>query len=497
MTTSPAPIRELAPARAAAPSATDSAHPREDQHPFEGHELSFFGVITVLIASLLAIIDFFIVNVALPQIDHSLHASTAILELVVAGYGISYSLLLVLGGRLGDVLGRRRLFLGGMAAFGITSLLCGLAPSAGLLVAARIAQGASAAAMVPQVLATIQASTQGQRRARAIAMYGACGGVASVAGQLLGGVLISANIAGTGWRPIFLVNVPIVIVGLILAARVVPETRSAHPSRPDILGTVLLSIAVLTLLIPLMEGRSLGWPLWTWVMLAVFPISAVAFGFVERRRERAGHLPFVPPSLVRTPSMRSGLLVVIPFFTGFGGFMFIYAIMLQKGLHFSALSAGLALTPLGITFFVASLLSPRLANRFGRNVIGAGAVLQGVGLGGLIITVLTMWPHLTPLNMALSMAIIGFGQGMVMSPLFRIVLSHVPATRAGVGSGVLVTTQQSSLALGVATLGSLFLSLSGSHTIGMRQAFAIVVGVQISLAVMVIVVSRMLSADND
>src|SRR5690349_10992156 len=199
--------------------------------------LNGLGLFTVLLAAALPLIDFFIVNVALPTIGRDLHASESVLELVVAGYGLAYAVLLVLGGRLGDLFGRRRLFLGGMAAFGVTSLACGLAPSAWTLVAARVAQGAAAAAMLPQVLATIQSATAGPRRAKAMGLYGATAGLSMVAGQILGGILVAADLWGTGWRSVFLVNVPVVVVGLVLAVRGVPETRSQHPEPVDGPGT--------------------------------------------------------------------------------------------------------------------------------------------------------------------------------------------------------------------------------------------------------------------
>lgn len=229
--------------------------------PAAAPSLSGAGLVTVLLAASLPLVDFFIVNVALPAIGSDLSASEALLELVVAGYGVTYAVLLVLGGRLGDLFGRRRLFIGGMAAFGLTSLACGLAPDAWTLVAARAAQGASAALMLPQVLATIQSTTSGGRRAHAMSLYGATAGLSMVVGQILGGVLVAADIAGTGWRSIFLVNVPVVVLGLILAVRHVPDTRARHPEPVDVPGTVLLAVALLALLAPLTEGRATGWPL--------------------------------------------------------------------------------------------------------------------------------------------------------------------------------------------------------------------------------------------
>jgi MFS family permease len=212
-----------------------------------------------LLGTLLAMIDFFIVNVALPTLAVDLDASGAALELVVSGYATAYAVLLVVGGRLGDAFGRRRLFVLGMAAFTATSLLCGLAPTAATLVAARVLQGAAAALMVPQTLSTIQATGDPASRARAIGWFGATGGIAAVVGQVLGGVLVDADLAGSQWRPIFLVNVPIGLAGLWLARTRLPETRSPRPARPDVAGTVLLAAAVVAVLLPLTEGRSARW----------------------------------------------------------------------------------------------------------------------------------------------------------------------------------------------------------------------------------------------
>src|SRR5580698_1102406 len=245
--------------------------------PAAGTALTGTGLAIVLVGVLLPMVDFFIVNVALPTIGRDLHASAPLLELVVSAYASAYALLLVVGGRLGDAFGRKRLFLAGMAAFTLTSLACGLAPTAPLLVAARAAQGASAALMVPQVLSTIQAATQGEYRARALARYGATGGLAAVLGQVLGGLLVSANIDGLTWRPNFLVNVPIGLAGLFLARRYVPDTRHGAPAPIDGRGTVLLGLTVLAVLIPLTEGRSLRWPAWTIAMLVIAPIAAAAF----------------------------------------------------------------------------------------------------------------------------------------------------------------------------------------------------------------------------
>ncbi|MFE5889202.1 MFS transporter [Streptomyces sp. NPDC056462] len=440
--------------------------------------LGGLGLFTVLLGAALPLIDFFIVNVALPTIGHDLAASEAVLELVVAGYGLAYAVLLVLGGRLGDLFGRRRLFLGGMAAFGLTSLACGLAPSAWTLVAARVAQGAASAAMLPQVLATIQAATSGQRRAKAMGLYGATAGLSMVAGQILGGVFVAADIAGTGWRSVFLVNVPVVLVGLFLAARAVPETRSQRPEPLDGAGTVLLAVSLLALLAPLTEGRAAGWPLWTWLSLAAFPFVAGAFYAVERRADRAGRTPLVPPSLFALTSLRRGLVMIVPFSIGFSGFMFVIAVALQQGAGLGPVSAGVALVPMAVVFFFVSLAGPRLVARHGTRVVTAGAVIQGVGVALMALAAWRFWPDFGFVELLPGAAIAGAGQALQLPVIFRIVLSEVPAARAGVGSGVMITTQQSSLALGVATLGTLFLSLAA--TMGMGDALVITLVVQLA-----------------
>jgi len=446
--------------------------------------LGGLGLFTVLLAAALPLIDFFIVNVALPTIAADLSASESVLELVVAGYGLAYAVLLVLGGRLGDLFGRRRFFLGGMAAFGLTSLACGLAPTAWTLVAARIAQGAASAAMLPQVLATIQAATAGPRRAKAMGLYGATAGLSMVLGQILGGVLVAATPlsflfgAGGGWRAVFLVNVPVVLVGLVLAARTVPETRARRPEPVDVPGTVLLATALLTLLAPLTEGRAAGWPLWTWLSLAAFPFVAAAFYAVERRADRLGRTPLVPPSLFALVSLRRGLVVILPLSVGFSGFMFVIAVALQQGAGLSPVRAGLALAPLAVTFLFTSIAGPRLIARYGSRVVAAGALLQGVGVGLIALAAWLSWPDLGLVALLPGGAIAGVGQALQLPVIFRIVLSEVPPARAGVGSGVLTTAQQSALALGVATLGTLFLSLVPG--LGMRDALLITLLVQLA-----------------
>ena len=459
-----------------------------------GAPLSPVALAAALLGVLLAMIDFFIVNVALPSMATDLSASTEVLELVVSGYATAYAVLLVVGGRLGDAFGRRRLYLAGMAAFTLTSLLCGLAPTAPALVAARVLQGAAAALLVPQTLATIQATGTTASRARAVGWFGATGGIAAVVGQVLGGVLVSADLGGSQWRPIFLVNVPIGLAGFWLARTRLPETRSPLPTRPDVAGTLLLAAAVVSVLLPLTEGRADGWPLWSLVMLATAPLWAAVFAAVERRLERRGRTPLLPPSILEHRSLSVGLALAAPFFAGFGAFMFVYALVVQGALGWSPAAAGLALTPMAGSFLVASLLMPRVIGRLGRSVVTAGAALQAAGLLVLAATLWATWPHVDAVALAPGLVIAGFGQGWVMPALIRVVLSEVPVASAGAGSGVFSTTQQLALAVGVAGLGSLFVSLAAPASLGTRTAFLIILGLQAVVAMAIVLGSRALPA---
>jgi EmrB/QacA subfamily drug resistance transporter len=426
-------------------------------------------VFIMLAGAFLPIMDFFITNVALPSIDASLRASASSLELVIAGYGVAYASLLVLGGRLGDRYGRRRVFFGALIAFVLASLACGVAPGIGVLIAARVVQGAAAALLIPQVLASFHAVLDGERKARALALYGATSGIAAVVGQLVGGLLVSANIAGTGWRPIFLVNVPIGLAVLVVATRVVPDTRSPHPVGIDLPGTVLFAATLTALLVPLTEGHALGWPWWTWLMLAVAVVIGAVTYSVEQRAERRGEIPLLPPSLLRLRSMSRGLVMVFAFSIGFGAFMFVFALTVQDGLHEDALHGGLAVLPMALLFFAGSLVAPRVITRFGRGALAIGAVVQFAGLAALVAVLLMKWPHVSLWAMAIPLALAGAGQSLLFAGLFRSVLADVPMRLGGVGSGVLITLQQSGLALGVATLGSLYLAMEPHST---SHAFA-------------------------
>jgi MFS family permease len=422
--------------------------------------LSNPALAVLLLGVALVPIDMFVVNVALASIGRDLAASTAQLEAVVSGYGVALAVVLVIGGRLGDRFGRRRVFLAGMAGFTLASLVCGLAPGIGVLVAARVAQGLAAALILPQVLSIIQAGTTGAARIRAIGWYGGVGSLAMIVGMLLGGLLLGADIAGTGWRPIFLINVPVGVLALVLVPRLLPESRATAPHGVDRAGTALLAVALLALMVPLLEGRTLGWPGWIVALLVAAPVVAVAFALVERRAERAGRPALLPPSILGLPSMRRGLAVVAPFFLGVGGFLFVIALVLQHGMALDPFTAGTTMVPFAIAFGVAALTAPRLGARLGRRVVAIGMVVMLIGLLATAAVVTAGWPHPAPLAVAAGLVVVGFGQAMAAIPMFGVVLSGVPTAHAGVVSGVLATTQQGSLAVGTALFGTLYAAVA-------------------------------------
>lgn len=426
------------------------------------------ALVAVLAAVTLPVISFFSVNVALGQIGAELGASEAMLQLVVATYGVAYASLVVIGGRLGDGFGRRRVMVLGLVGFIATSLLCAIAQSPEQLVAARLVQGVAAALIAPQVLATIHASNEGPHRDRAVGLFGAMAGVATSIAFLIGGALTSADVDWLGWRAVFWINAPIGVAVIVAALRWMPEVRGPSRPRLDLAGAGLLAVAMTLLVGPLTEGRSVGWPAWTWVALAAFVPAAVAFVWWQRRGERRGGMPLVPPSMFAMRSMAVGLAIGAPFFTAFGGFMFVYALTAQAA-GMSALETGVSLLPMSLLFLAASVLASRLTQRFGVNVLTAGALLATVGYAAIGLAVGSGGPSDTTTVLP-AMALCGFGIGLVWSPLFGIVLSQVPSVAAGLGSGILITTLQMFLGLGSALVGSLYLGLAPGG--GPSTAFA-------------------------
>jgi len=420
-------------------------------------ELANAGLYVLLAGQLLPMIDFSIVNVALGAIAHSFQVSASALALMVAVYGVAFAVCLAMGGRLGDSFGWRRIFRCGVLLFGIASLLCGLADSIWMLLAARALQGVAAALIVPQVLATIHVGLSGHAHSRALGFFGAIGGLAFIFGQVLGGYLVSADFGGMGWRSVFLINLPVCFAVLVSSYRWLPESCLEDAATVDLPGTLLLTCVILSLLLPLALGPSLQW---TWpclaLLAAVLPLLA-ALWWVELRQERKDAAPLLPPSLLRLHSVRFGLFLGVLFFACWSGFMFVLALTLQGGAGQTPQQSGDAFVALGVAYFVAALLSSRVVVRLGKvPTLLLGCAIQMSGLVGLMLTLEWAWPQLSVLNLIPATVLIGIGQAFIVSCFFRIGLSEVPAEQAGAGSSMLSTIQQAAFGLGSALFGTLF-----------------------------------------
>ncbi|WP_258018428.1 MFS transporter [Streptomyces noursei] len=414
----------------------------------------------ILTGAFVAVLDTFIVLVAAPAIQADLHASDADVQLILAGYQLTYAIALITGARLGDRFGRKRLFQWGMALFTVSSVGCALAPDAGVLIAARLVQGLSAAAMFPQVFAMLQVLVPAERRSRAFGALGAVIGIAGAVGQLLGGVLVSADLFGSSWRPIFWVNVPVGLVALALTARYVPETRAPQARRLDLPGAGVLTLALALLVVPLVEGRAAGWPRWTWFSLAASVLAFVAFALVERRVDASGGAPLVRLRLFRERPFAVGMSLVLLAYAGINSFFLVFSLTLQDGLGQDALGAGLFYLPFAVVFLATSLLAGRLA-RFGRRVLQVGALITFLGFGSTVVTVATAGPELTAWRLVPTLALVGAGNGLLVTPLLSAVLAGVRPEETGMASGLLSTGQQVGGAVGVAVLGVLFYGALG------------------------------------
>jgi EmrB/QacA subfamily drug resistance transporter len=419
-----------------------------------------------MMAVFAVVLDFFVVNVALPSVQADLHAGSAATEWIVAGYGLTFAVLIITGGRLGDRYGRRRVFVAGMALFVLASALCGLANSPALLVAARFAQGAGGALISPNVLAIIGVSYTGAARVRAITAYGMVMGLAAVGGQLLGGLIIAANPLGLSWRAIFLVNIPIGLVALAMTPRQIAESRALQAGRLDLRGVTLATLGLVALVLPLVEGATQHWPWWTWVSLALSPAILALFAADQVRAERQGRSPLLPPSLFRRPELVSGLVTQLAFWCGQAALFLVLALYLQLGRGLGALQAGLVFTVLAAAYLATSLRAPAMTLRFGRRLISVGALGLAAGEGVLILTAAEQPGPVAWLIPGLVLT--GAGMGLCITPLTSTVLAHVDPQRAGAVTGMLSTMQQVGNSIGVAVTGVIFF---GQLPAGYARAF--------------------------
>ncbi|SEM46291.1 MFS transporter [Streptacidiphilus jiangxiensis] len=440
----------------------------------------------VLTATFMYALDFFIVNVAIPSMQRGLGAGAGAIQWIMVGYSLALAAGLITAGRLGDIHGRRRMFALGLGLFTAASAACGFAPQVDLLVGARVAQGLAAALMAPQVLAIIRTAYQGAAQARAIALYAVTMGLGAVCGQLVGGLLIKADLFGSGWRACFLINLPVGLAALALVRRCLPESRAPRRPRLDNLGTLLIAATLVALLLPLVQGRAAGWPLWTWLSLAAAAVLLVVFAVHQRRSARRGGSPLVPPALFRDRGFTVSAVAQVLFAAGQGSFFLILALYLQLGRGLDALSSGVVFTVMALGYFESSRRSHLVAARLGRHAVTLGAVGMTIGLvllwaganlaGDAPGTARVLW--LIP-----GLVVDGLGMGLVLGPLTGASFSRVPAELVGAASGVVTALQQVGGAIGVALLALVFYgALPGGYAHAFQAGVLVLAVAELALA---------------
>lgn len=432
--------------------------------------------VVLLVGAFLPPLDFFIVNVALPSIRGELGAASSAEQLVISSYAGLYAVTLITGGRLGDLYGRGRVFFIGLIGFAAASMLCGLAWSSWALVAGRALQGVTAAVMAPQALASVQAIFPEAEKPLALSLYGAVFGLAAVVGQALGGILISLDLLGLGWRAIFLVNLPVAILVVLFGIPLLKETRAQDARKLDLGGTALSMVTLGALILPLIEGREAGWPLWSWLSLTAAPVLAWLFWRYETRLAQAGGTPLLDPAAMRAPGLGRALLIALLFYA-IAAFFLLFSVYLQDALHATALSAGLVFLPFG-----AGLLLGPLSVPFCRRILGAyanpiGMGLEAVGFVGLVWAIAATPTGVppAPVPLAAILFVIGFGQGLALPTLMRMVTGRVAPAFSGMIAGVAGSTLQVGTALSVAVIGGIFYTVLGARTdpAAITQAFIV------------------------
>lgn len=442
-----------------APAAPAHPAPHSSPPPNAARRWIVLGV--VLSALFMDLADATIVNIVLPRLQTSLDAEYSAAQWVLAGYSLAFALVLVTGGRLGDILGRKRMFVAGMACFTAASAVCGAAPAAEVLIAGRLAQGAAAALMVPQAMALIVVLFDHGERARAFVLYGITLSLANVSGPVLGALLTEADLFGLGWRAVFYVNLPLGAAAVVLALLLMPESRAERSLRPDAVGMVLAGLAMFAVMYPLIQGRERAWDAWGLGLLAAaLPLPAL-FVWHQRRRDRATGSALVPPSLFAHRSFTAGTAAVFTLFSGLASLFLVLTYDLQLGQGWSPLRTAAAVVawPLGIT--LTSGIARRYADVRGRRVIGIGLTVMIAGVLALIAVLRLAGPGVEVWQVALPVLLTGAGMGTCVPVLTGVVLADVPADDAGAASGVANAVMQLGTAVGVAVVGVLFFGLAG------------------------------------
>ncbi|MDH2416923.1 DHA2 family efflux MFS transporter permease subunit [Nocardioides sp. CER19] len=414
----------------------------------------------VIIADVMDLIDGTVAQLAGPSIRRDIGGSETTLQWILAAYTLAFAVGLITSARLGDIVGRRPMFIIGMAGFAVSSLACGLAPNADALIAFRVLQGLFGATMIPQGLAMVKQSFPPEELQKAFIPFGPIMGLSAVLGPILGGFLIDADIAGTGWRAIFLINVPIGIVGAVLSWRYLPQVPKVPGARLDPLGSLLITVGCAGLIYALVQGRELGWPVWLYGVIVASLAVFVVFVWSE---QRSSH-PIIEPTLFTHRGFVAGVVFLSTFFVSMVGLGLVMSLFMQLGLGFSAQHAAIAQTPYALGMSIGAVLSGALLGpKLGRHVLhlGLAITIAGVAWFGLVAGGLehgaSAWHLAGPFLVA------GLGSGLIFAPLFDLILADLGDNEVGSGSGLLNAVQQFSGALGVAVLGTLFFHLLPAH----------------------------------
>lgn len=452
------------PAREAAESATASA-------PLSGPVAGRWLMLAVLLSAVfMQLLDTTITMVAIPSVQSDLGASFGDVQLVVALYSLAFACVLITGGRLGDIYGRKKLFLIGMVGFTAASVMCGAAPDINFLVGSRVLQGVFSGLMFPQVLSIIQVTFTGKERTKALSIYGASVGLALVLGPVLGGWLIDLNIAGSDWRSIFYVNLPIGLLALALGTVRLRESSAGDADRLDLLGTVLVTTGLFLLILPLIVGREHGWPGWTIAMMAVSPVVLGLFALHQRRlTHRAGASPLVRTTLFHDRAFSIGLVVVLVFFAGIPSFFFTLFLTLQTGFAYKPVAAGAVTLAFAVMIAAGSARSGAVAKRLGTMTLAVATAVLTLGMGGVVATVHWAGTDLRGWQLMPALVVAGAGAGLFLAPCIGIILAGIKSRDAGSASGVLSTAQQVGASVGIAVIGIIFAGLLGSnalHSVG-------------------------------
>jgi EmrB/QacA subfamily drug resistance transporter len=423
---------------------------------------AWIGFAVVVVSAVMDLLDSTIAQTAAPDIRRALGASYADLEWISAAYTLAMSALMILGSRLGDIVGRRRVLLASIGGFVVTSALCSVAPSAGTLIAARVLQGATAAMMVPQGFGLIRELFGDEGQQRAFGIFAPIMGLAAVLGPLAGGGLIALNLFGVGWRAIFVINVPIGLAALLVGLRHLPDGPAATPhARLDIPSVALAAAGGFSLVYPLIEGRQQGWPAWSFALLAGGLVIIGAFALRQAARMRRGHAPLIEPSVLRRRPYVAGLGVVLGFIGAMGGLTLALNVMFQTGLGFTPLQSGLAAVPIPVLAIAGSISSSILLPRIGRTTMHIGLAVMAIGIGAVVAVLHAAGGGLSAWETAGPLAITGFGMGMVFVPMFDVILAGVAPHELGSASGLLESVQQLAMSLGLAGVGTVLFDQVG------------------------------------